>query len=182
MSVWVLPPPGKMPTATSGRPNTAARDATMRSHARASSKPPASAYPSTAAIAGTGSACTRVMSRTTLGALGAEPVVVERGPLLEVHARRERAAAGARDDDRPDRERIARDLGLDRVERAMERREQRVVDGVQRGGPVEREDDDLVALAGAGRAKHRLGGHVMRARCHSPVPARRARRGARRPS
>ncbi len=101
-----------------------------------------------------------------LGALGAQPVVVERGPLLEVHARREGAAARAGDDDRPDRERIARDLRLDRVERAMERREQRVVDGVQRGGPVEREDDDLAALAGAGRAEA-----PARRSCHAgPVP------------
>ena len=128
--VWVLPPPGKMPTATSGRPNTASRDATMRSHARASSKPPASAYPSTAAIAGTGSSWTRVMSRMSSARWARSRSSSNDARSLRSMPGREGAAAGAGDDDGPDRERVARDLGLDRVERDVERREQRVVDGV----------------------------------------------------
>ena len=85
----MLPPPGKIPTLTSGSPNVASRDATIRSHASASSNPPASANPSTAAITGTGSSWTRVISRTISRALRAQRVVVEPRALLEVHPRRE---------------------------------------------------------------------------------------------
>ena len=64
VSVCVDPPPGKIPTLTSGSPNVAPAPATIRSQASASSNPPPSAIPSTAAIVGTGSSCSRPISPT----------------------------------------------------------------------------------------------------------------------
>ena len=46
------PPAAKRPTLASGRPSRAPWAATIRSQARASSRPPANAYPSTAAMSG----------------------------------------------------------------------------------------------------------------------------------
>src|SRR6058998_3036441 len=51
---WVPPIPGKIPSVVSGTPNTAVSLATMKSERIASSQPPASAKPSTAAMTGTG--------------------------------------------------------------------------------------------------------------------------------
>ncbi len=53
-SSCVPPPPGTIPTAVSGRPNTASSAATIRSHDSASSNPPPSAKPNTDAIVGMG--------------------------------------------------------------------------------------------------------------------------------
>src|SRR5258706_1019035 len=57
---WVPPMPGKMPSVVSGTPKTAVSLATMKSDRRASSQPPASAKPSTAAMTGTGQRSTRI--------------------------------------------------------------------------------------------------------------------------
>src|SRR5437762_1443330 len=56
---WVPPMPGKIPSVVSGTPNTAVSLATMKSDRIASSQPPASAKPSTAAITGRGQRNTR---------------------------------------------------------------------------------------------------------------------------
>ena len=55
---WVPPPPGMMPRRISGWPNRARSDATRKSHARASSHPPPSATPLTAAIVARGMSAT----------------------------------------------------------------------------------------------------------------------------
>ncbi|MCY1183331.1 hypothetical protein D9M73_239410 [compost metagenome] len=49
---WVPPAPGSVPTFTSGWPKRALSAATIRSHIIASSQPPPSASPATAAITG----------------------------------------------------------------------------------------------------------------------------------
>src|SRR5581483_3310477 len=54
-SNWVPPPPGTSPTVTSVSPNTAVSSATIRSQDSASSQPPPSANPCTAATTGCGS-------------------------------------------------------------------------------------------------------------------------------
>ena len=65
-SSCVPPPAGMTPTLTSGRPTTAVLSATIRSQARASSSPPPSAKPCTAAMAGTGRSSTaRYAARVT---------------------------------------------------------------------------------------------------------------------
>src|SRR6267143_2029790 len=56
---WVPPAPGMMPSLTSGCPNWAVSEATIRSHISASSHPPPKAYPLTAAISGLVSAWMR---------------------------------------------------------------------------------------------------------------------------
>ena len=53
-SFCVPPPPGRIPTFTSGKPSFAPSPATMMSAHKASSRPPPSANPSTAAITGLG--------------------------------------------------------------------------------------------------------------------------------
>ena len=51
-SRWVPPPPGMIPSVISGWPNSAVSEATIMSQASASSQPPPSAKPETAAISG----------------------------------------------------------------------------------------------------------------------------------
>src|SRR5437764_841582 len=59
-SSCVPPMPGKMPSVVSGTPNTAVSPATTKSDRIASSQPPASAKPSTAAITGMGQRSSRI--------------------------------------------------------------------------------------------------------------------------
>ncbi len=59
VSRWVPPMPGMMPSLISGWPNLALSAAMMRSHCRASSQPPPSAKPATAAITGLRTSATR---------------------------------------------------------------------------------------------------------------------------
>jgi hypothetical protein len=66
-SVWVPPPPGTRPTEVSGSPKVAAVLAMIRSAARASSQPPPSAYPSTAAMVGIGSPRTAAKAARMIG-------------------------------------------------------------------------------------------------------------------
>ena len=51
-SRWVPPPPGMIPSVISGWPNSAVSEATIRSQTSASSQPPPSAQPETAATIG----------------------------------------------------------------------------------------------------------------------------------
>ena len=69
--------PGKIPSVVSGTPNTAVSPATMKSDRIASSQPPASAKPSTAAITGTGQRSTRMAacSKMTCWARHASSVI-----------------------------------------------------------------------------------------------------------
>ena len=95
-----MPPmPGKMPSVVSGTPKTAVSPATMKSDRIASSQPPASAKPSTAAMTGTGqrsSAHRRLLEDHVLRAprLVGHPVA-----LLEIAAGAEGAIAPAGEDD-----------------------------------------------------------------------------------
>ena len=56
---WVPPPPGMIPRVISGWPNSAVSEATIMSQIRASSQPPPSAKPETAAISGVRHSATR---------------------------------------------------------------------------------------------------------------------------
>eukprot|EP00213_Chloropicon_mariensis_P001614 CAMPEP_0197482526 /NCGR_PEP_ID=MMETSP1309-20131121/55989_1 /TAXON_ID=464262 /ORGANISM="Genus nov. species nov., Strain RCC998" /LENGTH=113 /DNA_ID=CAMNT_0043025045 /DNA_START=71 /DNA_END=412 /DNA_ORIENTATION=- len=56
-SLCVPPAPGMIASLVSGSPTTASWLPTLKSHARASSNPPPSAMPSSAAIVGTGILC-----------------------------------------------------------------------------------------------------------------------------
>ena len=69
--------PGKMPSVVSGTPKTAVSPATMKSDRIASSQPPASAKPSTAASTGTGQRSTRIAacSKMTCWARHASSVI-----------------------------------------------------------------------------------------------------------
>ena len=55
----VPPPPGMIPSVISGWPNSAVSEATIMSHSSASSQPPPSAKPDTAAISGVRQSATR---------------------------------------------------------------------------------------------------------------------------
>ena len=131
---WVPPAPGKTPRLISGWPNFAVSAARMKSHIIASSQPPPSAKPATAAMTGFRTR-TRSPSRADEVAqqrLGEGPVL----HLLDVGAGGERLL-GAGQHDRADRR-----VGVERQERCVEVLDQRVAQRVQRLRPVEPDQAD----------------------------------------
>ena len=124
-------------------PKRASRAATIRSQASATSKPPASAQPSTAAISGL---------RGGPWTMPAKPRPSDVRPLagherLQVHPRAERAAGAGEDAD------AQGVLAVEPVERRRDALGDREVDGVARLRPVERDDQDVaVGLGADGRA------------------------------
>ena len=105
-----MPPmPGKMPSVVSGTPKTAVSPATMKSERIASSQPPASAKPSTAAMTGTGqrstakAACSKmtcwarhVSSVISLRSLRSPPAQKARSPApVRITTRTSRIGASA---------------------------------------------------------------------------------------
>src|SRR5215469_423946 len=77
------PAPATSPRLTSGRPNLASSLATTRSQASTSSNPPASAYPSTAAITGLAGGFSTIPPKPRPAAIGASPA---RKPLRSIPA------------------------------------------------------------------------------------------------
>ena len=96
-----MPPmPGKMPSVVSGTPKTAVSLATMKSDRMASSQPPASAKPSTAAMTGTGQRSTRIAacSKITCWARQASSVMPLRS-LRSPPTQKARSPRAGEDDD-----------------------------------------------------------------------------------
>ena len=152
---WVPPIPGKMPSVVSGTPNTALSLATMKSESAASSQPPASAKPSTAAMTGTGTAQDaegRLLEDHVLGPPGLVGHLVA---LLEIAAGTERAVAGPGEDHRPDQW-----IAGESVEAGQEILAQRRVHGVHLLGPVHGDGDDE-AVRRALDEEMAIGGHAM---------------------
>src|SRR5215469_1531556 len=77
------PAPATRPRLTSGKPNFAASLATIRSHARTNSNPPASAYPSTAAMIGFAGGCWTKPPKPRSATIGESP---DRKPLRSMPA------------------------------------------------------------------------------------------------
>ena len=134
VSVCVDPPPGKIPTLTSGNPKVAPAPATIRSQASASSNPPPSATPSTAAIVGIGSSWRRRISPTISDRCA-------RRSSSEKPARSLRSipAQNARSPAAPTMTTAHAGVRLDPVERRVERGQHGVVDRVHHRRPIERQ-------------------------------------------
>ena len=92
----VPPPPGMIPRRISGWPSSALSDATIMSQASASSQPPPSAYPDTAAISGVRIAASR--GQNPVGRRLEHVLEVTLGHVPDVRARGEPFVA-ARDHD-----------------------------------------------------------------------------------
>ena len=136
---WVPPMPGKIPSVVSGTPKTAVSLATMKSERIASSQPPASAKPSTAAMTGTGQRSTRMRGLLEDDVLGAPRLVGHPVALLEIAARAERAVAGAGEDTTP---RVG--IGGQRGEARQQILAHRGVHRVHLLRPVERDRDHVL--------------------------------------
>ena len=147
------------PRLTSGMPKRASRAATMRSHDSATSKPPASAQPSTAAISG--------LRGGALGDAGEAAVADVRAlaghERLQVHARAERAAGAGED------ARAQRLVLVEPVERGGDALGDGQVDRVARLRPVDGDDEDLAVGLGAD------GGHPNSVSAGSRSPRSSAR-------
>ena len=132
---WIsAPPAATSERLTSGMPSRASRAATIRSQASATSKPPATAKPSTAAMSGLrGGALDDPGEAAAL-----DPRALPRHERLEVHPRAERAPAPVRIAD------LQLVLRVEAVERRGDALGHREVDGVARVGPVEGDEQDAV--------------------------------------
>ena len=158
VSRCVPPMPGMTPSLISGWPNFALSAAMMRSHIIASSQPPPSAKPATAAITG-------LRARAIAIPVGGEVVDedVDVGlvrHLLDVGAGGERLLR-AGDQDAADA-----GIGLERVDRGDQLLDERGVERVQRLRPVEADDADAaVGFDDDGFVAHGLLMSVRQACC-----------------
>ena len=135
VSRWVPPMPGMTPSLISGWPNLAVSAAMMRSHCMASSQPPPSAKPATAAMIGLRAVDGAIpVAREVAGEHVREGFV---GHLLDVGAGRERLL-GAGDDHATD---VC--IGLEGVDRRGQFLLERGIERVERLRPVEADDADL---------------------------------------
>src|SRR5487761_1569456 len=126
------PAPAARPRVTSGRPNCASSLATTRSQASTSSNPPASAYPSTAAIT---------------GLTGGRRVIAGQEPL-QIHACAESAAGAGQDEDADVLAPVQILDGLGDAGR------DRPVDRVPHFGPVDGDDGDTVVNLDENLVRH----------------------------
>ena len=132
------PPAATSERLTSGMPSLAPRAATIRSQASATSRPPATAKPSTAAISGLAEA---------RWVIPAKPAVSRVGTLagherLEIHAGAEALAGPGEHAERQP------GVGVELVQRGGDPLGDRGVDRVALVGPVDRDHEDPVAALG----------------------------------
>src|SRR5918995_1254133 len=156
----VPPPAANRPRLTSGSPNFAVEDATMRSQPRSSSKPPATAVAFAAPITGTPDLALDQPEEAPRRLVGAE-VAVPAGEGAQVHAGAEGAVASAGEDSRSDP-----GVGLGFVHRGADAPHHAGVDGVACLGPVQAGHEDVTPPLA-----HQLVAHLLAS--GSPMSDRR---------
>ena len=161
------PAPGMTPIRISGWPKVASSAATIMSQVIASSQPPPSANPRTAAISGRPIAAIRSQASNRPPVASDAAICVRQ--LADVGTGRERPGAGAGDDDGP-----ARRVGVERLERGGQRVEQVEAEGVERLGPIDRHEGDA---GERGRGAADAGAGAGTATCTSSRAVRAARLG-----
>ena len=145
VSRCVPPAPGMTPIRISGWPKVASSPATIMSQAIASSQPPPSANPRTAAM--TGVRIRQIRSQAPNRPPACERRRGLRRELLDVGARREGPAARPGQDDRP-----AARIGIERLEGVGQLVEEVEAQRVERSGPVERDQGDARRASSPARA------------------------------